>query len=58
MSDPQETGFGDWPAERLREQAKHMESIVAISAGQADHALLREELDALKTELTRRGEVR
>lgn len=45
MTTMAETGFGDWPLGRLLDQKKHLELILAVSAGQADHAELRAEIN-------------
>jgi hypothetical protein len=50
-----ETGFGGWTLTRLLAQKRHLESILAVSAGQDDHALLREECDAMRAEIVRRA---
>jgi hypothetical protein len=50
-----ETGFGDWTLARLLDQKKHLGSILAVSAGQADHAELRAEYDDLCAEINLRA---
>lgn len=47
-------GFGDWALGRLLAQKRHLESILAVSAGQADHADLRAEYEDLRAEINRR----
>jgi hypothetical protein len=51
-----ETGFGEWPLARLAEYRKHLESILLMSAGQADRAQIREEYDAIQAEIAKRTE--
>jgi hypothetical protein len=43
----EETGFSDWPLDRLTAQRDHLQSILLVSAGQSDRPQIREEYDAL-----------
>ena len=49
-----ETGFASWDLDRLLAQRKHLQSILLVSAGQADRPQIREEYDAMGAEITRR----
>jgi hypothetical protein len=50
-----ETGFGDWGLARLITQRDHLQSVLTVSAGQADRPQIREEYDAVCAEIARRA---
>jgi hypothetical protein len=50
-----ETGFGGWDLDRLTAQRDHLQSILLVSAGQADRPQIREEYDAVCAEIAKRS---